>query len=224
MTEDFAREALAEFGRSLFDRGYSCGTSGNLSVRLDDGGFLCSPTNASLGGLDPERLSLLNAAGAHLSGPPPTKEAWLHLAMYRSRPGDHAVVHLHSTYAVALSCRTDRPADDVVPALTPYVLMRVGRVARVPYGRPGDASLAGEVARLASRHRALLLANHGPVVAGPDLASAVAAAEELEETARLFFLLEGRPHAPLGPAHIEDLRRAFGGDQAIGSRQEGDPS
>jgi 3-dehydro-4-phosphotetronate decarboxylase len=135
-----------------------------------------------------------------------------------------AVVHLHSTYAVALSCRTDRPADDVLPALTPYVLMRVGRVARVPYARPGDPSLADHVARLASRHRALLLANHGPVVAGPDLASAVAAAEELEETARLFFLLEGRPHAPLTAPRTSTISAGLSAGIGDRSRQEGDPS
>lgn len=220
MTEEAARAALPRFGRSLFERGYSCGTSGNLSVRLDDGGFLMSPTNVSLGGLGPERLSMLNAAGAHLSGPPPTKEAWLHLAMYRGRPEDCAVVHLHSTHAVALSCRTDRPADDVLPALTPYVVMRVGRVARVPYGRPGNAALADAVAGLACEHRALLLANHGPVVAGLDLGSAVAAAEELEETARLFFLLEGRPHAALDCGQVAELRQVFG--EAPEARRAGD--
>ena len=124
-----------------------------------------SPTNASLGRLDPRQLSQLDRDGRHTAGPAPTKEAWLHLAMYRQRPGDAAVVHLHSAHAVALSCRTDRPADDMVPALTPYIVMRVGRVARVPYQRPGDTSLLATFERLAAEHRALLLA-HGPVVAG----------------------------------------------------------
>jgi 3-dehydro-4-phosphotetronate decarboxylase len=210
MTEDEAREALAAAGRSLFERGYSCGTSGNLSVRLEDGGLLLSPTNVSLGQLDPARLSRLDARGVHLSGQGPTKEAWLHLAMYASRPADTAVVHLHSTHAVALSCRTDRPPDDMLPPLTPYAVMRVGRVALVPYGRPGDPALGEQVARRARGHRALLLANHGPVVAGPDLTDAAAAAEELEEAARLLFVLEGRPHAPLTSAQVEELRRVFG--------------
>jgi 3-dehydro-4-phosphotetronate decarboxylase len=219
MTEDRAREALARYGRSLFARGYSCGTSGNLSVRLEDGRVLLSPTNVSLGALDPHALSMLSGAGAHVGGPPPTKEAWLHLAMYRSRRDDHAVVHLHSTHAVALSCRTDRPDDDMLPPLTPYVVMRVGPVARVRYGRPGDTSLAADIARLAHEHRALLLANHGPVVAGPDLTSAVAAAEELEETARLFFLLEGRPHAVLDGKQVEALTRAFGDHRRSGDQE-----
>ena len=211
MTEQQAREALVEYGRSLFLRGYSCGTSGNLSVRLPgDGGFLMSPTNISLGRLDAGTISRLAADGTHVDGAAPTKEAWLHLAMYAARPQDHAVVHLHSTHAAALSCRTDLTPDDAVPPLTPYVIMRVGRVALVPYSRPGDTTPAQEIRRLAAAHRAVLLANHGPVVAARDLETAVAAAEELEETARLFFLLEGRPHRPLNREQIEDVRRVFG--------------
>lgn len=206
-----AREQLSAYGHSLFARGYSCGTSGNLSVRLDDGAFLMSPTNVSLGRLDPAQLSLLDPDGRHVGGPPPTKESWLHLAMYASRPQDTAVVHLHSTYAAALSCRTDLAPDDCVPALTPYVVMRVGRVALVPYRRPGHAGSSDMVAALARTHRALLLANHGPVVAGADLPAAAAAAEELEETARLMFLLEGRPHRPLSAGEVDELLRVFGG-------------
>jgi 3-dehydro-4-phosphotetronate decarboxylase len=211
MTEQQARESLVEYGRSLFLRGYSCGSSGNLSVRLPDGGgFLMSPTNVSLGRLAVETLSRLDAAGRHLDGAPPTKEAWLHLAMYAARPDDHAVVHLHSTHATALSCRSDLPPDDAVPPLTPYVIMRVGRVALVPYSRPGDTSASGAIRQLAVEHRAVLLANHGPVVAGRDLETAVSAAEELEETARLFFLLEGRPFRPLSREEIDDVQRVFG--------------
>jgi ribulose-5-phosphate 4-epimerase/fuculose-1-phosphate aldolase len=209
MIESDIREALVVHGRSLFARGYSCGTSGNLSVRLDDG-FLMSPTNVSLGRLEAEQLSRLDADGRHVAGPAPTKESWLHLAMYRSRPDDRAVVHLHSTHAVALSCLVDRPDRDVLPALTPYVVMRVGRVARVPYGRPGDPSLSEAAATLAIDHRALLLANHGPVVSGATLDQAVAAAEELEETARLFFLLAEHRHHVLTSAQIDDLERTFG--------------
>jgi ribulose-5-phosphate 4-epimerase/fuculose-1-phosphate aldolase len=211
MTEQQAREALVEYGRSLFLRGYSCGTSGNLSVRLPGGsGFLMSPTNVSLGRLAVDALSRLDADGRHVAGAAPTKEAWLHLAMYASRPDDHAVVHLHSTYATALSCRSDLPADDAVPPLTPYVIMRVGRVAIVPYSRPGDTSAGGAIRELAAAHRAVLLANHGPVVAGRDLETAVSAAEELEETARLLFVLEGRPYRPLSREQIDDVERVFG--------------
>jgi 3-dehydro-4-phosphotetronate decarboxylase len=210
MTEQALREALVEYGRSLFLRGYSCGTSGNLSVRLAGGGFLMSPTNVSLGRLAPDSLSRLDVDGRHIEGAAPTKEAWLHLAMYAARPHDQAVVHLHSTYAAALSCRSDLPSDDAVPPLTPYVVMRVGRVALVPYSRPGDTAAAGVVRQRAAAHRAVLLANHGPVVAGRDLETAVAAAEELEETARLFFVLEGRPHRPLSREQIDDVHRVFG--------------
>jgi ribulose-5-phosphate 4-epimerase/fuculose-1-phosphate aldolase len=218
MTEQQSRESLVEYGRSLFLRGYSCGTSGNLSVRLADGsGFLMSPTNVSLGRLASETLSRLDADGRHVAGAAPTKEAWLHLAMYAVRPDDHAVVHLHSTHAAALSCRTDLPPEDAVPPLTPYVIMRVGRVALLPYSRPGDTSAAGAIRELAARHRAVLLANHGPVVAGRDLETAVSAAEELEETARLFFLLEGRPHRPLTREQVADVERVFGPTGAAGS-------
>jgi ribulose-5-phosphate 4-epimerase/fuculose-1-phosphate aldolase len=210
MTEAQAREALVRHGRSLFARGYSCGTSGNLSVRLAGGGYLMSPTNISLGQLDPEQLSTLDATGAHVDGPAPTKEAWLHLAMYNARRNDAAVVHLHSTYATALSCLQDRPDDDVLPAITPYVVMRVGRVARVPYARPGDEAVSATISALATAHRALLLANHGPVVSGTSLDAAVAAAEELEETAKLFFVLGDRPHQLLNAEQIGELRRVFG--------------
>ncbi|MET0215662.1 MAG: aldolase [Vicinamibacterales bacterium] len=210
MTEAQAREALVRHGRSLFARGYSCGTSGNLSVRLAGGGYLMSPTNISLGQLDPEQLSTLDSTGAHVDGPAPTKEAWLHLAMYKARREDAAVVHLHSTYATALSCLQDRPDDDVLPAMTPYVVMRVGRVARVPYARPGDQAMSATISALAITHRALLLANHGPVVSGASLDAAVAAAEELEETAKLFFVLGDRPHRLLNAEQIEELRRVFG--------------
>jgi ribulose-5-phosphate 4-epimerase/fuculose-1-phosphate aldolase len=211
MTENGAREAMARFGRSLFARGYSCGTSGNLSVRLGaGGGYLMSPTNISLGELNPAELSKLDSNGAHVAGPPPTKETWLHLAMYKSRPHDGAVVHLHSTYATALSCLADRPEGDVLPAITPYVVMRVGRVARVPYSRPGDQAVSATISALAVSHRALLLANHGPVVSGPSLDAAVASAEELEETAKLFFVLADRPHRLLDATQIDELRRVFG--------------
>lgn len=208
--EDVLREQMVVYGRSLFDRGYSCGSSGNLSVRLAAGGYLMTPTNVALGRLERDALSRLDGSGRHVDGPAPTKEAWLHLAMYGSRPGDRAIVHLHSTYSAALSCRSDRDAHDMLPPITPYVIMRVGRVALVPYGRPGDASLSGEIARLSLKHHSVLLANHGPVVGGRDLDAAVAAAEELEETAKLFFLLEGRPHRLLSAEQVEEVHRVFG--------------
>ena len=186
------RRSIVEVGRSLFDRGLSPGTSGNLSVRLDDG-FLMTPTNSSLGALVPGRLSQLGAEGGLRDGDPPTKEAWLHLAMYAERPEAQAIVHLHSTHAVAVACLDDVDPDDVLPALTPYYVMRVGRLPLVPYGRPGDDTLSSAVRERARTSHALLLANHGPIVAGVSLESAASAAEEIEETAKLVLLLRGLP-------------------------------
>jgi ribulose-5-phosphate 4-epimerase/fuculose-1-phosphate aldolase len=210
MTEREAREQLVAAGQLLLARGLAPGTSGNLSVRLSAERYLMTPTNVSLGGLEAASISVIDAAGLHLDGPPPTKEAWLHLATYRSRPADQAIVHLHSTYSTALSCLAGSDPRDMLPPLTPYAVMRVGRVALVPYFRPGDATRGDEISALAARHRALLLANHGPVVAGPTLAAAVSIAEELEETARLYFLLEGRPHRRLTDAQVKELQRVFG--------------
>jgi 3-dehydro-4-phosphotetronate decarboxylase len=199
------RDELVEIGRMLYGRGLSPGTSGNLSVR-DGDGFLMTPTNSSLGALDPARLSVLDADGKHIDGDPPTKEVWLHLAMYTERPDANAVVHLHSTYSVAIACLDDVNEDDVLPPLTPYYVLRVGRLPLVPYGRPGDDSLAGEVRRLAKSSPALLLANHGPIVAAPTLAAAAAAAEEIEETAKLVLLTHGLKTRRLTEQQLRELR------------------
>jgi ribulose-5-phosphate 4-epimerase/fuculose-1-phosphate aldolase len=190
------RRSIVEVGQSLFDRGLSPGSSGNLSVRLA-AGFLMTPTSSSLGALEPGRLSHLDAEGGLRDGDPPTKEAWLHLAMYAERPEAQAIVHLHSTHAVAVACLDDVDPDDVLPALTPYYVMRVGRLPLVPYGRPGDDTLSGAVRERARASHALLLANHGPIVAGVSLESAASAAEEIEETAKLVLLLRGLPTRPL---------------------------
>ena len=199
------RDELVEAGRLLYGRGLSPGTSGNLSVRTSDG-FLMTPTNSSLGALDPARISRLDAAGVHVDGDPPTKEVWLHLAMYAERPEANAIVHLHSTYSVAVACLDGVNEDDVLPPLTPYYVMRVGRLPLVPYGRPGDASLAGEVRARARTSHALLLANHGPIVAAPTLAAAAAAAEEIEETAKLVLLTHGLPTRVLSDEQLRELR------------------
>jgi ribulose-5-phosphate 4-epimerase/fuculose-1-phosphate aldolase len=205
--ETRARDAICRVGRSLFDRGLTAGSTGNLSVRLDDGRTLMTPTNASLGTLEADRLSLLDADGRHLAGDRPTKEAFLHRSMYRERPGSGAVVHLHSTHSVAVSILADVDPRDVLPPLTAYYVMRVGRLPLIPYHPPGDESLAHAVALEAGRHHAVLLANHGPVVAGTSLEDAQYATEELEETARLFLLLRGQPIRPLTPEQAEALRR-----------------
>ena len=199
------RDEIVETGRTLSAHGLSPGTSGNLSVRVPNG-FLMTPTNASLGSLDPAALSLLDEDGNHVDGDPPTKEVWLHLAVYAERPDAQAIVHLHSTHAVAVSCLDGLDEDDVLPPLTPYYVMRVGRLPLVPYGRPGDASLAGVVRERARRSHALLLANHGPIVAGASLAQAAAAAEEIEETAKLLLLTHGLQTRLLTPQQVDELR------------------
>jgi ribulose-5-phosphate 4-epimerase/fuculose-1-phosphate aldolase len=171
-----------------------------------EGGFLMTPTNSSLGSLDPDRLSRLDADGGHVDGEPPTKEVWLHLAMYAERPEAQAIVHLHSTHAVAVACLDDVDEDDVLPPLTPYYVLRVGRLPLVPYGRPGDASLSEAVRERARASHALLLANHGPIVAAPTLAQAAAAAEEIEETAKLVLLTHGLKTRLLTPRQLDELR------------------
>lgn len=207
MNDRQLRLALVEHGRSLFARGLSPGTSGNLSARVE-GGWLLTPTNSSLGSLDPERLAQLDADGRHVAGDPPTKEVWLHLALYAERPDAQAIVHLHSTHAVAVACLDGVDEDDVLPPLTPYYAMRVGRLPLVPYGRPGDPALVEAVRARARERHALLLANHGPIVAGSSLDAAASAAEEIEETAKLVLLLQGLPSRQLTPEQLADLRQA----------------
>jgi len=210
MSETALRERIARLGQSLFSRGLTFGSSGNISVRTDDGGWLMTPTGSSLGELDPARISRLDAGGKLLTGDAPTKESFLHQVMYAERSGTGAVVHLHSTYSVAVSVLEDVDPDDVLPPITAYYVMRVGRLPLVPYYAPGDKSLAEAVRTLASRHHAVLLANHGPVVAGTTLDDAMYAAEELEETAKLFLLLRGQAIRTLTGGQVSDLRKRFG--------------
>lgn len=193
------RDEITRVGKSLFDRGLTAGSTGNISVRLSGGEMLMTPTNASLGSLDPARLSRFSAEGIHTGGDKPTKEAFLHQCMYCKRPQSAAVVHLHSTHSVAVSILADTDPDDVLPPLTAYYVMRVGTLPLVPYFPPGDAALAEAVSGKAGKSHAVLLANHGPVVAGKTLADAQYATEELEETAKLFLMLRGLPIRPLTP-------------------------
>jgi ribulose-5-phosphate 4-epimerase/fuculose-1-phosphate aldolase len=208
MSESTLRDQLVERGRSLYDRGYAHGSSGNLSVKVE-GAILITPTGSSLGRLDPAKISKVDEAGKHLSGDPPSKESFLHLAMYAERPGARAIVHLHCTCAVAVSCLVHENPRDVLPPLTAYFVMRVGKLPLVPYYRPGDRALAEAVRAEARRHRAVLLANHGPVVAGTSLDDAIDSAEELEATAKLFLSLGERPTRPLDAAQVADLEAAF---------------
>lgn len=209
-SESDLRHLLAALGASLFTRGYSVGTAGNISVRLSDG-FLMTPTNSSLGRLDPARISRLDTHFNHVAGDKPSKEVFLHRAILETRPDAGAVVHLHSTAATAVSCLTGLDATNPIPPLTPYFVMRVGRTLPViPYYRPGDPAMEPAIRAAARTARAMLLANHGPVIAGATLTDAVNAAEELEEAAKLFLLL--RPHDPrrLTQAQVDDLLQTFG--------------
>jgi len=205
MNESTLREDLCRTAKSIFDRGLTHGSTGNLSARCDDG-WLLTPTGSSLGHLDPARLSKLDWNGRHLSGDAPSKEHFLHLAMYQERSRNGAVIHLHSTHSVAVSVLDDIDPHDVLPPITAYYVMRIGTLPLVPYFAPGDMALADAVRGFAGRHHALLLANHGPVVGGTSLSAAADAIEELEETARLHLLLHGRRVRALTPAQVADLR------------------
>jgi ribulose-5-phosphate 4-epimerase/fuculose-1-phosphate aldolase len=213
--ESGLRENICRFGRSLFERGLTAGSSGNISVRLSDGGWLTTPTNSSLGFLDPACLSKLDEDGHLLSGDAPTKELPLHSALYATRKDAGAIVHLHSTHSVAVSMLPDIDPANVLPAMTAYYVMRVGRTALVPYYRPGDPAVADAIRGLAGRYSSVLLANHGPVVAGKDLEAAVYSTEELEETAKLRLLLHGLNPRLLSRAQVRDLVAHFDLDEAI---------
>ncbi len=204
MSEATEREAICTIGASIFARGLTAGSSGNISLRTEDG-WLMTPTNASLGRLDPARLSKLGSNGALISGDPPTKESFLHRVMYEERHDIGAVVHLHSTHSVAVSCLAEIDPADVLPPITAYYVMRVGKLPLVPYFRPGDLDLAEAVRGFAGKHHAVLLANHGPVVGGANLDAAVNAIEELEETAKLYLLLRGAKTRFLNPTQVEEL-------------------
>jgi 3-dehydro-4-phosphotetronate decarboxylase len=201
------REEICRLGASIFDRGLTAGSSGNISARIADG-WLMTPTNASLGRLDPARLSKLDDGGRLVDGDAPTKESFLHRVMYEERAKTGAVIHLHSSHSVAISCLADLDPADVLPPITAYYVMRVGRLPLVPYFRPGDMALAEAVRGFAGKHHAVLLANHGPVVAGTSLDAAANAIEELEETAKLFLLLRGSKTRYLTQEQVAELRAA----------------
>lgn len=204
MTPSQAAERIGRFGKSIFDRGLTAGTSGNISIKIA-GGWLMTPTNSSLGDLDPATMSRLDADGKLVAGNAPTKEAFLHRAMYEMRSDCAAVVHLHSTHAVAVSCLANIDQRNVLPPITAYYAMRIGTLPLIPYFKPGDLKLADAVRALAGKHHAVLLANHGPVVAGTSLEAAVGAIEELEETAKLFLLLHGHKVRYLTDEQLEEL-------------------
>jgi ribulose-5-phosphate 4-epimerase/fuculose-1-phosphate aldolase len=205
-----AREYLCKYGMLLYSRCLTSGSTGNISVAHPDGGWLMTPTNVALGELDPGKLARIDPRGRHIDGDSPTKEVLLHLAMYERQERFRAVVHLHSTHAVAVSCLKNVNIHDCLPPITAYYVMRVGRLPLVPYFPPGDPLLADAVRKLAGEHHAVLLANHGPVVAGDSLENAGAAIEELEETAKLHLLLQSHVSRPLTEEQVDTLRQRFG--------------
>lgn len=206
-TDARLRERLCELAASMFARGLTAGSSGNISVRTPDGGLLVSPTGSSFGRLDPGRLAHFDASGRQIGGDAPTKEMPLHAAFYQTRARTAAVVHLHSCHAVALSALPEADAEDFLPPITPYALMQLGRVRLLPYFRPGDPAMGEAVRGLAGRRSAVMLANHGPVVAGLDLEGACNAIEELEASARLALLLRGSRPNMLDAAQVAELLR-----------------
>ena len=206
--ENRARDEIAKLAKSIYERGLTFGSSGNISVRLDDG-WLMTPTGVSMGEIDPARIAKLDADGKHVSGDKPTKETFLHAAMYEQRASAGAVVHLHSTHSVAVSCLADIDPQNVLPPITAYYVMKIGTLPLVRYFPPGDLDLARAVREMASDHHAVLLANHGPVVAGKSLRDAVYATEELEETARLFLMLKDAKTRFLDDDQVAALRERF---------------
>ncbi|HEX3931792.1 MAG TPA: class II aldolase/adducin family protein [Nocardioides sp.] len=202
-----AAEQICRYAASVHRRGLTHGRTGNISVRLDQDRLLVTPTGSSLGDLTPDRLAVVDLAGRHLEGAAPSKEAFLHAALLRSRPHDNAVVHLHSHYAVAVSCLTGLRAEDPLPVLTPYYAMRVPRLVVLDYHAPGDRSLEPLAESLARETAALLIRQHGAVVAGRDLDTAADAIEELEATARLFLEVRALPHLELEASEAIRLRK-----------------
>ncbi len=209
MTETALRELICTLAKSMFDRGLTGGSTGNISARTEDGGLLVSPTGTSFGRLDPARLSRFSASGQLMSGDAPTKEMPLHAAFYETRSTAGAVVHLHSCHSVAWSMMPEVDADNFLPPLTPYAIMKLGRVQLLPFFRPGDPAMGEAVRSLAGKRSAVMLANHGPVVAGKDVEAACNAIEELEDTARLAMMMRGYKARMLTEAQISDLVTHF---------------
>ena len=203
------RESICLLAKSMFDRGLTGGSTGNISARTDDGGLLVSPTGTSFGRLDPARLSRFDAGGRLLGGDPPTKEMPLHTAFYDTRSSAGAVVHLHSCHSVALSMLPGADADNFLPPLTPYGIMKLGKVTLLPFFLPGDPAMGAAVRGLAGKRSAVMLANHGPVVAGRDIEAACNAIEELEDTARLALLTRGMSPQALTEPQVQAVVTQF---------------
>ncbi len=209
MSETDLREQICLLAKSLFDRGLTHGSTGNISARTEDGGLLVSPTGTSFGRLDPGRLSRFDAQGILISGDKPTKEMPLHTAFYDTRSSAGAVVHLHSCHSVAWSMMPDPDEDNFLPPLTPYAIMKLGKVKLLPFFLPGDPAMGEAVRGLAGKRSAVMLANHGPVVAGKDVEAACNAVEELEDSARLAMLMRGIPARALTEEQIRSVVTKF---------------
>lgn len=209
MQENALREQICLLAKSIFDRGLTGGSTGNISARTDDGGLLVSPTGTSFGRLDPARLSRFDASGVLIGGDIPTKEMPLHKAFYDTRSTAGAVVHLHSCHSVALSMLPDTDPENFLPPLTPYGIMKLGKVRLLPYFMPGDPAMGDAVRGLAGKRSAVMLANHGPVVAGKDVEAACNAVEELEDTARLALMLRGMNARALSDEQVQALVTKF---------------
>ena len=209
MSETALRELICTLAKSMFDRGLTGGSTGNISARTADGGLLVSPTGTSFGRLDPARLSRFDSAGQLIAGDQPTKEMPLHAAFYDTRSTAGAVVHLHSCHSVALSMMPDADEDNFLPPLTPYAIMKLGKVKLLPFFRPGDPAMGTAVRSLAGKRSAVMLANHGPVVAAKDIEAACNAIEELEDTARLAMLMRGINARMLNSAQVNELITHF---------------
>ncbi|EGR0234028.1 aldolase [Vibrio vulnificus] len=205
MNEEQIRQQVVELARSMFERGYATGGSGNLSVKLPNGHFLATPTGSSFGRLVAEELSVVDIDGNLISGKKASKEVAFHLALYRNNPKCNAVVHLHSTYLTALSCLNNLDHDNAIKPFTPYYVMRIGQMPVIPYLKPGHPQIAQELGKRAADYRAFLLANHGPVITGVDLEDAIDNAEELEETAKLMFLLKNNSIRYLTKDEVAEL-------------------
>lgn len=203
------RELMCILAKSMFERGLTGGSTGNISARTEDGGLLVSPTGTSFGRLDPGRLSRFDASGSFLSGDVPTKEMPLHKAFYDTRSSAGAVVHLHSCHSVALSLMPDVDEDNFLPPLTPYAIMKLGKVKLLPFFLPGDPAMGEAVRGLAGKRSAVMLANHGPVVAGKDVEAACNVIEELEDTARLAMMTRGLSPRALTEAQVSNLVAKF---------------
>ena len=208
-TDAHLREQICILAKSMFDRGLTGGSTGNISARTQDGGLLVSPTGTSFGRLDPGRLSLFDASGLLTSGDLPTKEMPLHTAFYDTRSTAGAVVHLHSCHSVALSMMPEVDVDNFLPPLTPYSIIKLGKVKLLPFFLPGDPAMGKAVRGLAGKRSAVMLANHGPVVAGKDIEAACNAIEELEDISRLAMITRGMLPRVLSPDDVQALVTKF---------------